>query len=119
MGWLDALAHRVGLCSRLLLELVYPGGPVLCDQALYLQLLLRRLVEFCRRRQAHFQLSHAASLSLARLDEILSLLHQLANVGLRRAIIGAEHEPQPVSVPPVARACGTWELSQRARGVYV
>ena len=91
MGWLDALAHRVGLCSRLLLELVYPGGPVLCDQALHLQLLLRCLVEFRRGRQARFQLSHAASLSLARLDEILSLLHQLLYVGLCGAIIRAEH----------------------------
>ena len=91
MGWLDALAHRVGLCSRLLLELVYPGGPVLCDQALHLQLLLRCLVEFRRRRQARFQLSHAASLSLARLDEILSLPHQLLYVGLCGAIIRAEH----------------------------
>ena len=91
MGWLDAPAHRVGLCSRLLLELVYPGGPVLCDQALHLQLLLRRLVELRRRRQARFQLSHAASLSLARLDEILSLLHQLLYVRLCGAIIRAEH----------------------------
>ena len=95
MGWLDALAHRVGLCSRLLLELVYPGGPVLCDQALHLQLLLRCLVEFRRRRQARFQLSHAASLSLARLDEIISLLHQLLYVGLCGAIIRAEHAAAP------------------------
>ena len=97
MGWLDALAHRVGLCSRLLLELVYPGGPVLCDQALHLQLLLRCLVEFRRRRQARFQLSHAASLSLARLDEIISLLHQLLYVGLCGAIIRAEHGAAPRS----------------------
>ena len=107
MGWLDALAHRVGLCSRLLLELVYPGGPVLCDQALHLQLLLRRLVEFRRGGQARFQLSHAASLSLARLDEILSLPHQLLYVGLCGAIIRAEH------VQRVRRA----RTTQRERGV--
>ena len=106
MGWLDALAHRVGLCSRLLLELVYPGGPVLCDQALHLQLLLRRLVEFRRRRQARFQLSHAASLSLARLDEIISLLHQLLYVGLCGAIIRAEHAARG---PAASAAC--WRVS--------
>ena len=41
---------------------------------------LRCAVKFRRRRQARFQLSHAPSLSLARLDEVLSLLHQLADV---------------------------------------
>ena len=76
----DALSHRVGLCSCLLLELVYPGGSVRCNEALHLELLLRCAVEFCRRRQARFQLSHAPSLSLAGQDEVLSLLHQLADV---------------------------------------
>ena len=129
----DALAHRGGLGSGLLLELMYPGGSVRRNQALHFELLLhtrhhtgsaetqagravaqpkprsrrshpevvrgatvevwknrqrawrwarhlRCAVEFRCRRQARFQLSHAPSLSLARLDEVVSLLHQLADV---------------------------------------